>query len=95
MKRTNKLYGVLVARYAWIYVEADSPQEAMKMAGNADLASLIPDEEFEESEIEVHSCNDYSEKIDEAFLEDDEYIITVDGNMTAKTYKRVLTTQKD
>jgi hypothetical protein len=32
MKRTNNLYNVQVARYAWNAVEADSPKEAMDIA---------------------------------------------------------------
>lgn len=95
MKRTNKLYGVTVAQYAWIYVEADSPQEAMKIAGNADLEELIPDSAFEESEIGVDSCNTYSEEIDGLYLEDEEKIITSDGNMTVEEYEKALEEQED
>ena len=46
MKRTNELYNVQLARYAWIAVEAESPQEAMKIAREADLEEYIDDEMY-------------------------------------------------
>lgn len=86
MKRTNNLYNVQVARYAWIAVEADSPKEAMEIAGNTELEGYLDDEAFEESEIAVDSCETYSNEIDEMCLKDDDYVITADGVMTVEEY---------
>lgn len=90
MKRTNNIYNVQVARYAWIAVEADNPKEAMQLAGQTDLEECIGNETFEDSDIYVESCETYSNEIDDMFLEDNEYVITTDGAMTVEEYCRQL-----
>ena len=89
-KRTNILYSVQVARYAWITVEASSPHEAMEMASREDLDELLPDMAFEDSDTIVCACNSYSDGIGEMYIDDDEYVITKDGNMTAGEYRCAL-----
>lgn len=86
MKRTNNLYNVQVARYAWIAVEADSPQEAKEIARDTVLEDYLDDEAFEESEIAVDSCETYSNEIGDLYLKDDDYVITADGAMTVEEY---------
>lgn len=54
---TNKIYGVTLAKYANIYVEAESPEEAMEIAGR--WRDEVDDEEFEDSEVGVDSCESY------------------------------------
>ena len=90
MKRTNELYNVQLARYAWIAVEAESPQEAMKIAREADLEEYIDDENFDESDTYVAACETYSNELDEMYLKDDDYILTADGAITAKEYEEQL-----
>ena len=64
-KRTNSIVAVNIAKYATVYVEAESPEEAMKtVSENLDdicdeLWSEL-DDQFEESCIEVHSCDAYT-----------------------------------
>ena len=95
MKRTNNLYNVQVARYAWIAVEADSPQEAMEIAGNTVLEDYLDDEAFEESEIAVDSCETYSNEIDDMCLKDDDYVVTSDGVMTVEEYCQQLEEEEE
>lgn len=80
-KRTNKIYRVQLAKYAWINVEAHSPDEAMKIAENADLGNDI-DDDFEDSDISVHSSESYGVDPDE----DMTVIFTKDGEMTYDEY---------
>lgn len=93
--RTNNLYSVQVAKYAWIAVEAGSPEEAMEIAREADLDEYIEDEQFEDSEIYVDACETYSTTIEGKYLDDDEYILTHDGAITAAEYEKQLEEQED
>ena len=92
--RINNLYSVQVVKYAWIAVEADSPQEAMEMAREVDLDEYIEDEQFEDSEICVDACETYSTTIEGKNLDDDEYILTHDGAITAAEYEEQLEEQE-
>ena len=64
-KRTNSIVAVTVAKYATVYVEAESPEEAMKTVREnldniyGELMSEL-DDQFEESCMEVHSCDAYT-----------------------------------
>ena len=64
-KRTNNIVGVTIARFANVYVEADTPEDAMKYVQEnldniyGELMSEL-DEQFEDSTIEVHSCDAYT-----------------------------------
>ena len=64
-KRTNSIVAVTIARYAAVYVEADSPEEAIKIVENnlddiyGELMTEI-DDQFEDSCQEVHSCDAYT-----------------------------------
>ena len=55
---TNKIYGVTLKRCACIYVEAESPREAMNIANK--YTNDIDEEEFEYSDVEVDCCDSYS-----------------------------------
>ena len=64
-KRTNSIVAVTIAKYATVYVEADSPQEAAEIVKNNidEIYDAMPTEiedQFEESEIEVDSYESYT-----------------------------------
>ena len=83
-KRTNKIFPVTIARFANVYVEAESSKEAMKIVSeNLDdiydeLMSDI-DDQFDDSCQEVHSADAYPSE-----AEDYMDYIWADGN--ALTY---------
>jgi hypothetical protein len=57
-KRTNSIVAVTIAKYATVYVEADTPQEAAEIVENNlddiyDEMYCAINDDFEESEIEV------------------------------------------
>lgn len=88
-KRTNKIYNVQVAQYAWMAVEADSPKEAILLASRfAD--EHITDEDFEDSDVSVVACENYASNTDDYEL--GERIFTVDGVMSNKKYREQLPT---
>ena len=74
-KRTNSIVAVTIAKYATVYVEADTPQEAAEIVKNNlddiyDEMYQAIDDDFEESEMEVDSyeaytteCEDYMDEI--------------------------------
>ena len=74
-KRTNSIVAVTIAKYATVYVEADTPQEAAEIVKNNlddiyDEMCDVIDDDFEESNIEVDSyeaytteCEDYMHDI--------------------------------
>lgn len=68
-KRTNKIYNVQLARYAWVAVEAESTKDAMKKAeeyldnDTIDIGDL--EDKFEDSDVYVAACETYSNEIDE------------------------------
>ena len=64
---TNQVYCVSLKRIANIYVEAESPEEAMKIAGR--WTDELDDEEFEDSEVEVDCCDAYPDEADSAYME--------------------------
>lgn len=64
---TNNIYSVTLARYANIYVEADSPEEAMEIAKN--WTDEVDDEDFEDSDVEVDSCDTYPDEADANYME--------------------------
>lgn len=86
-KRTNKIFNVQVAQYVWMPVEADSPEEAMKLASRFTDEYITP-EDFEDSEVSVAACETYPSGIDD--YESDERIFTADGVMTNKKYRELL-----
>lgn len=59
---TNNIFCVTLAKYANIYVEAESPEEAMKIAEK--WTDEVDDEEFEDSEVGVDSCESYADDAD-------------------------------
>ena len=68
-KRSNSIVAVTIAQYATMYVEADSPEEAAKIA-KEHMEEYITDEDFEDSDIQVDSyetytteCEDWMDKI--------------------------------
>lgn len=82
-KRTNKIFNVTVATYANMAVEAESPQEAMEIAEKY-KDEYLTEEDFEDSEIEVESCETYSSTIDD--YEEEETIYCKDGVIEARDY---------
>ena len=87
-KRTNSIVAVTIAKYATVYVEADTPQKAAEIVKNKlddiyDEMYQAIDDDFEESEIEVDSyeaytteCEDYMDEIwaDGKSISYDEYM---------------------
>jgi len=63
---TNNIFCVTLAKYAHIYVEAETPQEAMKIAEH--WTDEVDDEEFEDSEVGVDSCEAYSHDADSTYM---------------------------
>jgi len=64
-KRTNSIVAVTIAKYATVYVEADSPKEAAEIVRNNldDIYDAMPselDDQFEESDIQVDSYEAYT-----------------------------------
>lgn len=62
---TNQVYCVTLAKYANIYVEAENPQEAMKIAEY--WTDKVDDEEFEDSNVGVDSCDSYPSEADDIY----------------------------
>ena len=64
-KRTNSIVAVTIAKYATVYVEADTPNDAAEIVKNHiddiydEMMSDI-DEQFEDSDIEVESWEAYT-----------------------------------
>ena len=64
-KRTDSIVAVTIARYATVYVEADSPEEAADIVRNNldEIYDAMPtdiDDQFEESEFELDSYETYT-----------------------------------
>ena len=64
-KRTNSIVAVTIAKYATVYVEADTPHEAAEIVKNNlddiyDEMYCAIEDDFEESEIEVDSYEEYT-----------------------------------
>ena len=87
-KRTNSIVAVTIAKYATVYVEADTPKDAAEIVKNNiddiydEMFDKI-DDKFDESEIEVDSyeayttdCEDYMDEIwaDGKSMSYDEYM---------------------
>ena len=89
MKRTDNIYAVRVAKYATMYVEADSTEEAFKLA--KEKCDELSDSDFLDSENEVDTCDAYSTEAVE-YMED---IWTKDGKMSYDDYVDQLNEQED
>ena len=64
-KRTNSIVAVTIAKYATVYVEAETPKEAAEIVKNNldDIYDAMPselDDQFEESDIQVDSYEAYT-----------------------------------
>ena len=92
MKRTltNNIYCVTLKRCACIYVEAESPKEAMKIAEN--WKDDIDDGEFEDSDVEVDSCESHPDKADSDYMDT---IYTKNEAFDADDYIEQYEEQKD
>ena len=64
---TNNIYCVTLKKVANIYVDADSPEEAMKIANL--WTDSVDDDEFEDSEVEVDCCDSYPDEADANYME--------------------------
>lgn len=64
---TNNIYCVTVKRCVGIFIDADSPKEAMQIAkqytDNIDL------DKFEDSDVEIDSCDSYTDEADADYME--------------------------
>ena len=78
---TNNIYCVTLAKYTNIYVEAESPEEAMKIAEH--WTDDVDDEEFEDSEVGVDSCETYCHNVNSDYMET---IYTQDEAMDVDDY---------
>ena len=69
-KRTNNIFGVTIAKFANVYVEAESPEAAMKYVEEnldeiyGELMCEI-DDQFDDSSMAVHSCDAEPEGADD------------------------------
>lgn len=88
-KRTDTIYGVTVVKSATMYVEADSVDEALKIADKH--CSELSDSDFWDSDNEVFSCESYPSESDDYM----ENIYTKDGKMSFDTYVEQLNEQED
>lgn len=74
---SKELYGVTLQKCAWVYVEAESAEEAMKIAeahaDDLDCYCGYDGLNFEDSEIEVDSAETYGTEPEE--LKDDQVVI--------------------
>ena len=87
-KRTNNITAVTIARYATMYVEADTVNEAVYYA--AKHCSELSDHDFEESDQQVDSYENYSTDA-EAYMDK---IYTTDGVKTYEEYMDELENQE-
>lgn len=78
---TNNIYCVIVKRCASIYIEADSPKEAMKIAKG--WTDNIDEDEFEDSDVEVDGCDSYADEADTDYMDT---IYTTDEAIGADEY---------
>lgn len=65
---TNNIYCVTLKRFACIYVEADSSEEAMQLAEKW-KDSIDNDDDFEDSDVEVDCCDANPDEADKAYME--------------------------
>lgn len=79
---TNNIYCVTLKRCACIYVEADSSEEAMKLAEKW-KDSIDNDDDFEDSDVEVDCCDANPDEANEAYMET---IYTADEAMDVDDY---------
>ena len=63
---TNRVYCVSLKRIANIYVEAESPKEAMKIAEK--WTDEVDDRDFEDSDVEVDCCDSYPDEADADYM---------------------------
>ena len=62
-KRTNSIVAVTVAKYATMFVEADTPEEAMSYA--KEYCDNVPDDAFDDSGVYVDSCEAYTTEVED------------------------------
>lgn len=79
-KRTDSIYAVTVAKYATMYVEADTAEEAVAYARQH--CDELDDRDFEDSENAVDSWEDFQYQAED-FME---RIYTPDGEMSFDKY---------
>lgn len=83
-KRTNSIVAVTIAKYATVYVEADTPKEAAEIVKN-NLDDIYDgmiselDDQFEDSDVQVDSWEAYT-------TEADDYMDYIWADSEAKTY---------
>lgn len=78
---TNEIYAVTVTRSAVIYVEAESPKEAMEIAKK--WTDKVDDAKFEDSDINVDSCETFADEADSDYMNT---IYTADEAIGADDY---------
>lgn len=78
---TNNIYCVTVKRCAGIYIEAESPKEAMEIAKK--WTDEVDDAEFEDSDVEVDAVDAYPYEANEDYMET---IYTKDEAMDVDEY---------
>ena len=70
--RKDSIVAVTVVKYATMYVEADTPEEAYEYAKK--YCNEVPDSAFENSDVYVDSYENYtselSDEMDEVWVED-------------------------
>lgn len=82
-KRINKLYSVDIVRSTCVYVEAEDPQEAKRIA-RAVALDEVSSEDFEDSVNEISSVTKYARTIDD--LDEYDRIFTIEGEVKYDDY---------
>ena len=83
-KRTNSIVAVTIAKYATVYVEAETPKEAAEIVRNKlddiydEMIDML-DDQFEESDVQVDSYEAYT-------TEAEDYMDSIWADGEAKTY---------
>ena len=77
----NKIYYVTLKRCAGIYVDADSPEDAMRIAEK--WKDDIDDDEFDDADVEVDSCDCYPDEADSDCMDT---ILTSDEAIDVEEY---------
>ena len=67
-KRTDSIVAVTVAKYATMYIEANTPAEAYEYAKR--YCDEVDDSTFEDSSIEVDSYENYATTADESWAKE-------------------------
>jgi len=87
----KKVFHVTVVKYAWIYCEAETPAEAMKVAEK--WKDQVDDDDFDDDIIGVDNCDTYATDLED--IDKDEVIYTAKEAMDYDDYVEKVNGPKD